>query len=113
MLSKNISIYGIVSCLILLFSVFLPAYGTDITGQIITHIDKILKENPLPFGKEIQMINISCGECLDSNGFYRVKSLKAQELKSKRLKNGFGRPIRPPLWISCLSRLVFAYPRRP
>jgi len=70
---KNISIYGIVSCLILLFAVFLPAYGTDITGQIITHIDEVLKENPLPFGKEIQMINISCSECLDSNGFYRVK----------------------------------------
>ena len=30
-----------------------------------------------------------------------------------RRKDGLGRPKRPPRWLSCLSRLVFAYPRRP
>lgn len=60
MSKKNISIcQGIAFCLIFLFAILVPAKGGDITGQIITHIDEILKENPLPFGKEVQMINIA------------------------------------------------------
>ena len=58
-IARNVSICGIVVCLFLLFLTLAPVNAADTTEQIISHIDEILKENPLPAGKKAQMIKIA------------------------------------------------------
>jgi mannose-6-phosphate isomerase-like protein (cupin superfamily) len=45
--------------LFLSFSSLAPLNAADTTSQIITHIDEILKENPLKAGEKAQTINIA------------------------------------------------------
>jgi mannose-6-phosphate isomerase-like protein (cupin superfamily) len=60
MLSKrNISICGIVGFLFLLFVSLASLNAADPTEQIVTHIDEILKANPLPAGEKVQRIKIA------------------------------------------------------
>lgn len=56
---RNASICGIVVCLFLSYLTLAPLNAEDTTEQIISHIDEILKENPLPAGQKGQMIKIA------------------------------------------------------
>jgi quercetin dioxygenase-like cupin family protein len=65
MLSKrNTAILGIIFFLSASFATFVLANGADTTWQIITHIDEVLKENPLPAGKKSQLIKIAEDETI-------------------------------------------------
>jgi quercetin dioxygenase-like cupin family protein len=55
---KNIALYGMV-VLLFIFQVTLVSLNAADTSQIISHIDKILEENPLKAGEKIQSITIA------------------------------------------------------
>jgi quercetin dioxygenase-like cupin family protein len=60
MLSKrNTFIRGIGVCLFLFFATLTLTSGADTTSQIVTHVDEILKGNPLKTGEQIQLITIA------------------------------------------------------
>ncbi len=60
MLSKrNIYIWGIVFFLSFFLLTLTNLNAADTTTPIITHIDEILKANPMEAGKKVQMINIA------------------------------------------------------
>jgi len=60
MLSKrNISISGIVVFLFIFLVTLVSINAADTTSQIITHIDEILKANPLKAGEKAQTITIA------------------------------------------------------
>ena len=52
------SVCGIVICLFFPLSTFTPANAQDTTEQIISQLDDILKQNPLPAGQKGQLIKI-------------------------------------------------------
>jgi len=56
---RNISICGIVICLFFILATLTNLNAADTTSQIITHIDEILKENPLKAGEKAQTITIA------------------------------------------------------
>jgi mannose-6-phosphate isomerase-like protein (cupin superfamily) len=56
---RNISIWGIVICLFFFLSTLTNLNAADTTSQIITHIEEILKENPLKAGEKAQTITIA------------------------------------------------------
>jgi mannose-6-phosphate isomerase-like protein (cupin superfamily) len=56
---KNISICGIVICLFFFLATLTNLNAADTTSQIITHIEEILKENPLKAGEKAQTITIA------------------------------------------------------
>ncbi|MFC1812531.1 cupin domain-containing protein [Thermodesulfobacteriota bacterium] len=56
---RNIAILGILFCLFASFAALALANEANTTWQIMTHIDKVLKENPLPAGKKSQLIKIA------------------------------------------------------
>ena len=55
---KNMSICGMVACLFLL-SPLTNLDAADTTIPIITHVDELLKANPLEAGKNVQMIKVA------------------------------------------------------
>lgn len=57
--TKNMVIFGLLFCLFSSFTTLVLANEANTTWQIITHIDKVLKENPLPAGKKSQLIKIA------------------------------------------------------
>ncbi len=57
--TRNVTIFGIVFCLFASFTTRALANEANTTWQIITHIDKVLKENPLPVEKKSQLIKIA------------------------------------------------------
>lgn len=59
LLTRSIAILGIILFLFASFATLAPANGADTTWQIMTHIDKVLKENPLPAGEKSQLIKIA------------------------------------------------------
>jgi len=60
MLSKrNIPVLGIAICLFFFLATLTNLNAADTTFQVITHIDEILKENPLKAGAKVQMIPIA------------------------------------------------------
>ena len=59
LLMRSIAILGIILSLSVSFATLTPANGTDTTWQIMTHIDEVLKENPLPAGEKSQLIKIA------------------------------------------------------
>ena len=59
LLTRSIAILGIILFLSVSFATLTPANGTDTTWQIMTHIDEVLKENPLPAGEKSQLIKIA------------------------------------------------------
>ncbi|MBW2605227.1 MAG: cupin domain-containing protein [Deltaproteobacteria bacterium] len=56
---RNTAILGILFCLFASFATLVFANEANTTWQIITHIDKVLEENPLPVGKKSQLIKIA------------------------------------------------------
>lgn len=56
---RNVCMCVIVVWLFLSFLTLAPLNAADTTEQVISHIDEILKENPLPAGKKVQMIKIA------------------------------------------------------
>jgi len=56
---KDISILGIVVCLLSFLSPLTNLDAADTTSQIITHMEEILDANPLKVGEKGQMINIA------------------------------------------------------
>jgi mannose-6-phosphate isomerase-like protein (cupin superfamily) len=56
---RDASICGIVVCFFIFFLTLAPLNAGDTNEQIISHVDKILKENPLPADKKAQMIKIA------------------------------------------------------
>ena len=80
MLSKrNIFVWGMV--LGLSFSIFATTNlnAADTTSQVITHIDEILKANPLEPGKPAEMIVIAQDDTLS---LFVVRSIPGFVLKS-------------------------------
>ncbi|MCK4898339.1 MAG: cupin domain-containing protein [Anaerolineales bacterium] len=59
LLTRSIAILGIILFLFASFATLAPANGADTTWQIMTHIDEVLKENPLPAGEKSQLIKIA------------------------------------------------------
>jgi len=59
LLTRSIAISGIILILFASFCTSARANGTDTTWQIMTHIDDVLKENPLPAGEKSQLIKIA------------------------------------------------------
>jgi len=59
LLTRNIAILGIILFLFASFATLAPANGADTTWQIMTHIDEVLEENPLPAGEKSQLIKIA------------------------------------------------------
>ena len=59
LLMRSIAILGFILFLSVSFATLTPANGTDTTWQIMTHIDEVLKENPLPAGEKSQLIKIA------------------------------------------------------
>ena len=57
--TRSIAILGIILSLSVSFATLTPANGTDTTWQIMTHIDEVLRENPLPAGEKSQLIKIA------------------------------------------------------
>ncbi len=55
---KNIILYGMVVLLFILQITLVSLCAAD-TSQIISHIDKILEENPLKAGEKVQSITIA------------------------------------------------------
>jgi mannose-6-phosphate isomerase-like protein (cupin superfamily) len=80
MLSKrNISIWGIVVCLSFFLATLTNLNAADTTSQIMTHIDEILKENPLKADQKVQMISIAQD---DTISLFVVRSVEGFVLKS-------------------------------
>ena len=59
LLMRSIAILGIILFLFASLATLTPANETDTTWQIMTHIDEVLKENPLPAGEKSQLIKIA------------------------------------------------------
>jgi len=59
LLTRSIAILGIILFLFASFATLAPANGADTTWQIMTHVDEVLKENPLPAGEKSQLIKIA------------------------------------------------------
>jgi mannose-6-phosphate isomerase-like protein (cupin superfamily) len=59
LLKRNITICGIVIFLFIFLTISVSIRAADTTSQIITHIDEILKDNPLKAGEKAQTINIA------------------------------------------------------
>ena len=55
----NTFVCGIVVCLFLCFSTLAPVSAQDTTDQIISQLDEILTQNPLPAGQKAQTIKIA------------------------------------------------------
>lgn len=56
---KNMIIYGLLFILLAACATIIFANEANTTWQIVTHIDKVLEENPLPTGKNSQLIKIA------------------------------------------------------
>ena len=59
LLTRNIPFLGIILFLSVSIATLAAANGADTTWQIMTHIDEVLKENPLPPGEKSQLIKIA------------------------------------------------------
>ena len=64
---KDIWILGIVACLFFFLSPLTNLNAADTTTPLITHIDEILKANPMETGKKSQMINIAQDDTISLN----------------------------------------------
>lgn len=56
---RNMVVFGIFICLFAYYTAFGFANEANTTWQIISHIDEVLKENPLPPDKKSQLIKIA------------------------------------------------------
>jgi mannose-6-phosphate isomerase-like protein (cupin superfamily) len=74
----SVSICGIVVCLFLFLLTLAPVNAEDTTDQIISHIDEILKENPLPAGQKAQMIKIAEDNTIT---FFVLRATEGAEVK--------------------------------
>jgi len=59
LLRRIITICGIIVFLFIFLATSVSIHAADTTSQIITHIDEILKDNPLKAGEKAQTINIA------------------------------------------------------
>ena len=75
---KNASICGIVVCFFLCLFTAAPLYAGDTVEQVISNIDQILQENPLPAGKNAQMIKIAED---DTMTLYLLRATEGAEVK--------------------------------
>jgi quercetin dioxygenase-like cupin family protein len=79
MLSKrNISICGMVGCLLLSLAISVPIYAADTTDQILTHYEEIFKANPLKPGEAVQMIKVAEDNTIT---FYVARIIEGAEVK--------------------------------
>jgi mannose-6-phosphate isomerase-like protein (cupin superfamily) len=68
MLSKrNISMWAILFCLSFCLLTLTHLNAADTTIPIITHIDEILKDNPIEAGKNVRMITIAQDDAITLN----------------------------------------------
>jgi len=74
---RNITIFGILFCVFAFFSTIGLANEANTTWQIITHVDKILKENPLPVDQKSQLIKIAEDDTISS---FVVRMMTGAEL---------------------------------
>jgi mannose-6-phosphate isomerase-like protein (cupin superfamily) len=72
------TLFGIVACLFLFVLPLAPLNAEDTTEQVISHIDEVLKNNPLPAGQKAQMIKIAED---DKITFYVLRAIEGAEVK--------------------------------
>jgi mannose-6-phosphate isomerase-like protein (cupin superfamily) len=72
------TIFGIIAGLFLFLLTSAPLSAGDTTEQIISHIDEILSENPLPAGQKAQMIKIAEDDTIT---FYVLRAIEGVEVK--------------------------------
>jgi quercetin dioxygenase-like cupin family protein len=72
------TVCGIVACLFLFLFPLAPLNAENTTEQIISHVDEILKENPLPSGQKAQLIKIAEDDTIT---FYVFRGTEGAEVK--------------------------------
>lgn len=75
---RNISICGIVICLFFILATLTNLNAADTTSQIITHVDEILKQNPLKAGEQVQLINIARDDTITVNVVRIIEGAEAK-----------------------------------
>lgn len=75
---RNIAFLGIVVFLFIFIISLVCLNAADTPSQIVTHIDEILKANPLKAGEKAQMIKIAQD---DTVSFFVVRASEGVELK--------------------------------
>lgn len=79
MLSKrDIFMCGILAFLLFSFTNLVPIYAADTTDQILTHIEEILKGNPLKSGEKVQMIKVAEDDAIT---FFIARIVESSEVK--------------------------------
>ena len=79
--------------------------GADITPQIITHIDEVLKANPLKDGEKIQMIKIAQDETISlfvvrqTEGFVVKKHYHKTHAESLLVIKGTAQMLADDKWV--------------
>ena len=77
-LKRDIVFFGIVISLFIFIMSSVALNAADTPSQIVTHIDEILKANPLKAGEKAQMIKIAQD---DTVSFFVVRASEGVELK--------------------------------
>jgi len=75
--TRNIAILAAISCIFASLATIVLANEANTTWQVITHIDEVLKENPLPPGKDSQLIKIAED---DTMNIFVVRMMPSAEL---------------------------------
>jgi len=76
--NRDISIWAIIICVSFFLLTVTNLNAADTTSQIITHVDEILKENPLKAGEKVQTINIAQD---DTIGLFVVRAMEGFAIK--------------------------------
>lgn len=74
---KNIVTYGFLFILLAAFASIIFAGDANTTWQIISHVDEVLEKNPLPAGKNSQLIKIAED---DTVSLFLVRMMPGAEL---------------------------------
>jgi len=56
---KNVNICGIIAFVFIFITTSISIHASDTSSQIVTHVDEILKENPIKTGEKSQVIKIA------------------------------------------------------
>jgi len=74
---RNLAVFGILFCVIAFFFNTGLAEESNTTWQIITDVDKVLRENPLPAGEKSQLIKIAQDDTISA---FVVRMMPGAEL---------------------------------
>ncbi len=102
---KNVSIAGIVVGLFFLLSSLTTLDAADTTIPIITHIDELLKANPIEPGKNVQIIKVAETDAITINlirateGFFLKPHIHKTHEESVYVIQGSGQMLINDKWV--------------